>query len=607
MKTNYLNILKKSIVFGLVLSTLTGCSQTTQATEITQTSESAETNDNTSGNYLFSDYEKSVYDSNAQLIDSANISSGYTITNGGFYKVTGEIENGYIKIDTKENVHLFLDNVSYTGNTGPFINIINSKEAVITLIGENSITVSGENSDGESSAIFSKDTLTINGSGTLSVISEDDGIHVNDTLKLFETTVSISAESDGIEINDGLFEQNSAINITAEKDGINADGDKNDDNQIYLNGGTVNITASDDGISSTIKLITEDTELTINAGNFEKTEIQTGNGINNMTEGMMNPREGFGMQNRTEERTGMEGAGQENFGENFEEGRKRPGMNGMREDMRKPGESMESFQDSGMMTPPQNGEMHFPDEMTQNTANTEETDDSSTKSKGISSEAEIIIKSGNINITSQDDAINTTSVVTVNDGDITINSGDDAIHSDEDILIFGGNINIEYSHEGLEGKNIAIDDGTINIYSADDGINVADGEGQSKFEADSSYLLITGGTIVINSYGDGIDINGNGKMSGGNVTVYGPENSGNAAIDYNGEFLVEGGTIVAAGMSGMAQAPKSETLEVISLNIEKDFSIEGTSVDFSSDKKFNNVIVVSEEIRKGQKYSVVEK
>ena len=607
MKTNYLNILKKSIVFGLVLSTLTGCSQTTQTTEITQTSESAETNDNTSGNYLFSDYEKSVSDSNAQLIDSANISSGYTITNGGFYKVTGEIENGYIKIDTKEDVHLFLDNVSYIGNTGPFINIINSKETVITLIGENSITVSGENSDGESSAIFSKDTLTINGSGTLSVISEDDGIHVNDTLKLFETTVSISAKSDGIEINDGLFEQNSAINITAEKDGINADGDKNDDNQIYLNGGTVNITASDDGISSTIKLITEDTELTINAGNFEKTEIQTGNGMNNMAGGMMNPREGFGMQNRTEEGTGMEEAGQGNFGGSFDEGRKGPGMNGMREDMKKPGEGMESFQDSGMMTHPQNGEMPLPDEMTQNTANTEETDDSSTKSKGISSEAEIIIKSGNINITSQDDAINTTSVVTVNDGDITINSGDDAIHSDEDILIFGGNINIEYSHEGLEGKNIAIDDGTINIYSADDGINVADGEGQSEFEADSSYLLITGGTIVINSYGDGIDMNGNGKMSGGNVTVYGPENSGNAAIDYNGEFLVEGGTIVAAGMSGMAQAPKSETLEVISLNIEKDFSIEGTSVNFSSDKKFNNVIIVSEEIRKGQEYSVVEK
>jgi hypothetical protein len=276
-------------------------------------------------------------------------------------------------------------------------------------------------------------------------------------------------------------------------------------------------------------------------------------------------------------------------------------QNGIKEEM-KPGERPD-FSSEEMPSVDGNS-LQLPKENTSLSENSE----NSSSSKGILSEANVLLNSGNVNITSVDDAINTSDVVTINkDVNVIIKSGDDAIHADNDILAFGGVVNIDYSHEGLEAKNIALNGTDITIYAQDDGINTAAGDGQAEFEADSSYLLITDGTITIDSDGDGIDINGNGEMSGGTVYVYGAENSGNAAIDYNGTFNVNGGTLVAAGMKGMAQAPTSVDLEVISLDIDKAFSIEGTDISFESDKKFNNVVIVSEKIRKGSEYKVLEK
>ena len=44
-------------------------------------------------------------------------------------------------------------------------------------------------------------------------------------------------------------------------------------------------------------------------------------------------------------------------------------------------------------------------------------------------------------------------------------------------------------------------------------------------------------------------------MTGGDVTVNGPVNGGNGAIDFAGTFDISGGTLLAIGSSGMAECP----------------------------------------------------
>ena len=70
---------------------------------------------------------------------------------------------------------------------------------------------------------------------------------------------------------------------------------------------------------------------------------------------------------------------------------------------------------------------------------------------------------------------------------------------------------------------------------------------------------VNGGTVVINSEGDGLDSNGNAAITGGTVVVNGPEGSGNGALDVNGTLDVSGGTLTAAGSAGMVVTPSADS------------------------------------------------
>jgi hypothetical protein len=50
-------------------------------------------------------------------------------------------------------------------------------------------------------------------------------------------------------------------------------------------------------------------------------------------------------------------------------------------------------------------------------------------------------------------------------------------------------------------------------------------------------------------------------MTGGTVVVHGPTNGANGAIDVNGTFEISGGTLVAAGSAGMAEAPEETSTQ----------------------------------------------
>ncbi len=218
---------------------------------------------------------------------------------------------------------------------------------------------------------------------------------------------------------------------------------------------------------------------------------------------------------------------------------------------------------------------------------------------GIASKDGLIIKSGNLTVNAADDGIRGRDYLIVKGGTMTINAkadglkgsndedaalgyvliedgvmnitcGDDGVHAESKLDINKGTITIARSYEGLESKVITINDGTIHVVSTDDGINVAGGNdasggnagpGQSSSSSANYMLNINGGYIVVDAAGDGLDANGSITMTGGIVLVNGPTTSGNGALDYDRSFKITGGTLLAVGSSGMAQAPDATSTQ----------------------------------------------
>lgn len=187
--------------------------------------------------------------------------------------------------------------------------------------------------------------------------------------------------------------------------------------------------------------------------------------------------------------------------------------------------------------------------------------DNQTSKKGIKAVGNIQIQGGEVDIISADDSIHSNANITIDGGKMTLSSCDDGIHADENLTISGGEIAVSKSYEGLEAKNIDISGGVIDVKSSDDGLNAAGGDNGASFgfteEKGDYYISISGGEITVNAAGDGIDSNGTIAMSGGIVTVFGPTSSGNGALDYEKSFAVSGGTLIALGSRGMAQAPST--------------------------------------------------
>ncbi len=175
--------------------------------------------------------------------------------------------------------------------------------------------------------------------------------------------------------------------------------------------------------------------------------------------------------------------------------------------------------------------------------------------KGIKSDKSVMVSGGTFNIDSADDAVHSQGDLTVTGGTFIIATGDDGFHADN-ALVTGTEgaesdttpkINITASYEGLEGTTITIYGGDIDIKASDDGVNAANskiGERSNLFS-----INIHGGDLYIDAGSDGLDSNYDITMDGGTVEVYGANRGMDAAIDYDGTFTLNGGTLLGAGTS----------------------------------------------------------
>lgn len=239
--------------------------------------------------------------------------------------------------------------------------------------------------------------------------------------------------------------------------------------------------------------------------------------------------------------------------------------------------------------------------------------------KAIKATSNIVISDGTFKINSSDDALHSNDSISIKGGTYTISSGDDGIHADTALVIDDGTIDIKKSYEGLEASNITINKGNISVVASDDGINVAGGAdssstsgrpGENNFTTTSNCTLtISGGYVYVNSVGDGLDSNGAIVMNGGTVIVDGPTDNGNGSLDYDSSFTMNGGFLVAAGSSGMAQNISSGTSYGVMINFSSQMAantiinIDGI-ITYSPAKSFSSIVIVSPDFKKDSSYTV---
>ena len=210
------------------------------------------------------------------------------ITNAGKYVVSGTLTDGYISVDAYQSskVWILLDGMDITSSDNAAIRVEEADKVFLTLAegSQNYLTGGSElnetaMADGTGGVIFAHDDLTINGSGSLTIVSGyKHGIDANDDLVITGGIISITAPADGIHANDSLRVMNADITINADDDGMAV---TKEGGYLHIRSGKINITSGDDAIHTAGDITIDGGTITISAKDdaiHSDTEVVINNG-----------------------------------------------------------------------------------------------------------------------------------------------------------------------------------------------------------------------------------------------------------------------------------------------------------------------------------------
>ena len=196
------------------------------------------------------------------------------ISNGGWYVLTGTLEDGKIIVDAHDSskVWIRLNGVTVSCSDDACLRVDQADKVFLTLAEdtENSFTSGTAYSeealaDNTGGTIFSHDDLTINGSGSLSITAGyKHGIDVNDSLVITGGNITITAPQDGIHVSDSLRFMEASLTIDAGDDAVHSD------DELYIESGTVLINSCYEGFEA----------VTIDIAGGDITMYPTDDGIN---------------------------------------------------------------------------------------------------------------------------------------------------------------------------------------------------------------------------------------------------------------------------------------------------------------------------------------
>ena len=301
-------IVKKAMVsiMALMLAlmlTLTSCGSAAEAEsagEVTSQT-STETTYNAAGkSEMFTDrdlsgeYDESAAEtitlSGSSIKTSANSGVSVdgrtvTITAEGVYIVSGTLADGQIIVDADDaaKVQIVLKGASVTSSDSAALYVKSADKVFVTTAAgtENTLANGGSfTADGDTNvdgAVFAKDDITFNGSGSLTVDSPaGHGVVGKDDVKIAGGTVTINAANHGVQANDSVRVAEAEVTVNAQnKDGIHVSDDADEeegtesDSFFYMSDGSLTIKAGDDGIHA-------DAEALIEGGTIDVAESYEG-------------------------------------------------------------------------------------------------------------------------------------------------------------------------------------------------------------------------------------------------------------------------------------------------------------------------------------------
>lgn len=504
--------------------------------------------------------------SNPTATDGVTVEDGtLTITKAGTYKLSGEYQ-GQIKVETADSdaVRLVLDNANITNSSGAALNVVNADEVILysasgttnTISDGADYTATGE--DDPDAVVYSKADMTIAGEGTLKVNgNHEDGIHTSDGLVIASGTLEVNAANTGIKGKDYVDILGGTINVTAQQDGIKSTNDT-DEGQGWtrLSNGTVTVNAGDDGFKASRVVEISGGSLTVEQSDegIEAQYINVSGGDVNVT----SADDGMNASLKTSNSESTDSSANTSDAANQQQNNQQQG-------------SLPGGQQSGTSNQQQQG-MGQPPAM-----------------------------SGS----SQDGTSQNGTSGTAQQQNNTQNQGNQ--NMGQPPAMPGGNAQDGTSQNGTTGT------GQQGMGQPPQG--GMPGGGGGTFEVIDAAINVSGGHVTVNAEGDGIDSNGVTTLSGGTLIVNGPSQGGNAALDTNGDLLLNGATVLSGSTADMFEAPSTNsTSGYLKLTNSSGFE-QGSTVQVadSSGKVVANykvtksnvqlVLVSSSSIVKGQSYT----
>lgn len=158
-----------------------------------------------------------------------------SITAAGVYSVSGTLKDGRLEVDAEGKVYLEFDGVDITSSSGPALTISDAKKVTLTLVeGTTSYLADTAGDPNCDAALFTNDTLVINGGGALVITgNNNEGISSDDDLIINAGTVEVAAADDGLNAHDDITVTGGDVYVLAGGDGLDSNG------TININGGTV--------------------------------------------------------------------------------------------------------------------------------------------------------------------------------------------------------------------------------------------------------------------------------------------------------------------------------------------------------------------------------
>ena len=573
---------------AFLLAALSGCTQpqdaavssaeASEASENTSSAANAASSQTDAEMFTDRDYETdydeagSVFiqldgDSASASSDSVQISgSTVTITEEATYILSGTLEDGMVIVDAPDTakIQLVLDGASIHSEASAALYVLEADKVFLTLAdgSENTLSNGGaftaideNNIDG---ALFSKQDLTLNGTGALTVTSPaGHGIVCKDDLVMTGGTYTITSASHGLDANDSIrIAGGTSLTIDAGKDGLHAEN--SDDASlgfVYIADGVMMIESEGDGISA-------GSSMEIENGIFQ---ILAGGGSENGSNDSSDSWGGF-----------MGGARGQHGGASL------------------PAESETEESSTSMKGLKAAGELLI----SEGSFSIDSADD------GIHSNTSITVNGGTFEIASGDDAFHADEALTVVAGLLSITESYEGLEALQ-IDIQGGEITLTATDDGLNAA------GGTDSSGMTGGRDGRFGGGMSS--SANGSIVISGGTLSISASGDGIDANGSVEISGGYITVAGPAQGDTAILDYDTSAVITGGTFIGTGASAMAQTFSSSEQGVIAVSTGSQAA--GTAVAISGadgntvlsyvpELSFSAVIFSSPDVITGETYTI---